>query len=58
MSKHDAAYHTGHAECGCGEQHTSVLASIYCAEQMETEALAARRPPRVKKPSNIVKSID
>ena len=57
--KHAATYHDGNAyECACGDTHRSLLATLYCAEQMETEGRQARREPKVKKPSNIVRSVD
>ena len=56
--KHAATYHPGRADCGCPEVHTSVLASIYCAEQMETEQREARREPKRDRPKVIIRGID
>lgn len=44
--------------CPCGASHISVLEAIYCREDIETQDRAARREPKAKKPSNIVRSID
>ena len=35
-------------ECPCGDTHMSVLAAVYCQEQIEADDRAARRTP----PSN------
>ncbi|WP_242085999.1 hypothetical protein [Microbacterium lacticum] len=46
-----AALHPEQA-CACGATHTSILAAIYCAEQIETDDRAARRPaPREDRPA-------
>ena len=57
-NKHEATYYHGDDACSCGRSHTSVLEAIYCLEQIETENREARRPPKIKKPSNIIKAID
>ena len=46
-----AALHPEQA-CACGATHTSILAAIYCAEQIEADDQAARRPaPRDDRPT-------
>lgn len=46
-----AALHPEQA-CACGATHTSILAAIYCAEQIEADDRAARRPaPREDRPT-------
>ena len=56
--KHEATYYHGDDACKCGITHTSVMAAIWCLENIETEDRAARKPPKIKKPSNIVRAID
>lgn len=34
--------------CDCGESHTSILATIYCAEQIEADDRTAHHPPPAK----------
>ena len=57
-NKVEATYHHGDDACKCGQTHTSVMAAIWCLEDIESEDRDARRPPKIKKPSNIIKSID
>ena len=47
-----AARHPNEDACACGATHTSILAAIYCAEQIDADDRAARRPaPREDRPA-------
>ena len=45
-------------ECACGDTHMSILAAVYCQEQIEADDKASRRDPKPRRDTGLTRAYE